>query len=236
MTFAQKVDQFEPFISSDYSNNNFLITKDSIKFFDMIIESRMILNKSKNDPFACRAWLTIQKKGQVLLQRYFKNINAVGGCFGIFIPYVQPRKDYLIISKYGDYDSRLFVIDSIGNITENFGGELFVSLDKRYLFSHSDADGPRLTVFDFVTGKCLYSKIIGANLEYWYFQDGKFISTIWHVKPEDNAQKYVLFDIKTNGLIISTKNDVIPNSNNMLPDYAVLKNDCNCGLERKNKK
>jgi hypothetical protein len=232
LSFGQRLDKFETFVNSDYPREKFQVTIDTFRFFNMIIESKMARNISGYDPFSCRAWLTVNKNNKPIFQRFFKSINALGGCFGLFIPFVQPRRDFFILSKLGDYDSRIFIIDSVGEITEKFGGEIYVSKDKRYLFAHSNPDGPRLTVYDFAIGQCLFSDIVQPDLDSWYFQDNKYLSTVSHYRPENSSQKYVIFDLTTNKLVISTKNDIIPNSINRLVNYSDLKIDCNCGLER----
>lgn len=233
LSFGQTSDKFEPFVSSDYPKEKFKVTTDTFRFFSMLIESRMVRNNSGDDPFNCRAWLTISKNGNQLFQRYFKSIMAVGGCYGLFIPITQPRHDYFLIQKSGDYNSIIFIVDSIGNITEKFGSGLSVSKDKRYLFSHSSAEWI-LTVYDFSYGRCLFSDTINTNLGAWYFQDNKYISPISHYKPEVFPETYAIFDLTINKLIISKKNDIIPNPINRLPNYLDRDNiiDCNCGRER----
>jgi hypothetical protein len=131
----------------------------------------------------------------VTFQKYFKSIDAVGSCYGLIIPVIQPREDYFILSKMGDYDSRIFIIDSLGKVTEKYGGSIYVSRDKRYLFSYSGADGRRLTIL--------------------------------------SGEKYVIFDLTIKKIIISAKNDIIPNPIDRLPDYYHRDNRiyCNCGLE-----
>lgn len=232
-SFGQKFDKFEPFISSDYPKEKFQVTIDTFEFFGMSIESRMVRDNSNQGAFDCRAWLSITKKGVIKYQRYFKSIIAVGSCFGLFAPITQPRHDYFLIQKSGDYNSIIFIVDSIGNITEKFGSGLSVSKDKRYLFSHSSAEGI-LTVFDFSYGRCLFSDTINTNLGAWYSQDNKYISPISHYKPELFPETYAIFDLTINKLIISKKNDIIPDPINRLPNYLDRDNiiDCNCGRER----
>lgn len=233
LSIGQTIDKFEPFNGSDYPNEKYQITSDSIIFNDLLIEILQVRNKSGYDPFKCRAWLTIDNKSKPIYQRYFKSINAVGYCYGLFIPYDQPRQDYFIFSKLGDYDGRIFIVDSIGNVVEKIGGEFYISKDKRYLFSTYASDGSGLTVFDFIKGKCLFSENIEPYLSGWYFQDNKFISPIYDDKIRDNSKKYVIFDLVTNKLIVPTSNNLIPNNDHKLSiyNYGNSRNACNCGLE-----
>jgi len=152
LSFGQNQDKFEKFDASDYPLEKYQITSDSIKFKDFKIEIRQVRNLSGSGQFSCRAWLTISAKSKSIYQRYFRSIEAVGSCYGLFIPLEQPRQDYFVLSKLGDYDGRIFIIDSNGNVTEKLGGSFFISNDKRYLFSEYDSDLSGLTVFDFTTG------------------------------------------------------------------------------------
>ena len=236
LSFGQKIDRPEPFISSDYPKEKFQITTDTIQFFNMVIESRMVRNNSGYDPFRCRAWLTIKKNGKPNFQRYFRSIMAVGGCYGLFFPTTQPRHDYFIFQKSGDYDPRIFIVDSIGNIIEKPGGDIYVSKDNRYLFSQYNPGDHLFTVYDFTKGSCVFSDIIKPNLGDWYFQDNLFINQMFHFGSSSSDREYMIFDLESNKLIPYKNNDLILKESNKLINYTSRGNlyDCNCGLERYN--
>src|ERR1035437_10332779 len=86
ISIGQTIDKFETFKRSDYPNEKYQITSDSIKFKDLIIEIDQVRNKSGDDSFSCRAWLKISNKSKPIYQRFFKSIDAVGSCSGLFIP------------------------------------------------------------------------------------------------------------------------------------------------------
>jgi hypothetical protein len=233
LSFGQNPDRFEPFNRSDYPEEKFQIISDSIRFKDFVIEIRQVRNKSGYNPFSCRAWLTISNKSKSIYQRFFKSIDAVGSCYGLFIPFKQPRQDYFILSKLGDYDGRIFIIDSNGNVIEKPGGPFSVSDDKRYLFSDYYSDESGLTVFDFIKGHCLFSGTITPRLFKWYYKDHKYISRVDLLNNKISPDEYYYFDLTTNKLIFFKQKKDFLKPEDELQGY----NDnnsrrfCNCGFE-----
>ena len=225
-----KVAQFN---SADYPKETFQITFDSLKFHNLLIDIIRIRSLKGDYRVNCRSWLTVKNNNRIIYQRYFPSIDAVGACYGIFIPIIQPRKDYLLVTKLGDYDSKVFIIDSLGKVTEKNGRGLYISNDKRYLFSHSAAED-WLTVYDFEQGSSLFSEKLRPSLGDWYLQDNKYISPIVHNMKGDQSGTYVIFDLTLNKLIISAVNDILPDPKSKLQNYLEIANliDCNCGLER----
>jgi hypothetical protein len=226
-SFGQMTDKFEPFNRSDYPKEKYQITSDSFLIKNILIEIYQVrpLNTNLHDNLFtyCRAWLTVKKDNKEIYQRLFKSIQPVGACHGLFIPLEQPRNDYFILSKLGDYDGRIFIIDSIGNVTEKLGGEFYVSKDKRYLFSNYYSDGSGLTVYDLTKGICLFSQTIDPYLGEWYFQDNKYV----------NQFNNLAFDLVTNKLVPSKFKSENLKSENKLPSYNDKEHRrfCNCGLE-----
>ena len=233
VSFGQNSDKFEPFRRSDYPEEKYQITSDSVKFRDFVIEIRQVRNKSVYDPFSCRAWLAIINNGKSIYQRYFKTITAVGSCYGIFIPLSQPRNDFFILSKLGDYDGRIFIIDAKGTVTEKPGGQFYVSKDKRYLFSDYDSDNSGLTVFDFSTGQTIFSDSIGPRLCEWYYKDNKYISGECLSNDQISSTDYYYYDLATKKLIFfRQKNDYLKPEDRLTPyNDKNTRRFCNCGLE-----
>jgi len=233
ISFGQSSDKFESFRRSDYPVEKYQITSDSIRFSEFIIEVRQVRNKSGYEPFSCRAWLTISSNGKPMYQKYFRAIDAVGSCYGIFIPLSQPRTDYFILSKLGDYDGRIFIIDSKGVVTEKPGGQFYVSKDKRYLFSDYYSDESGITVFDFNTGQTLFSETITPRLYEWYQKDNKFISRVDLINGQASSTDYYYFDLSTKKLIPFKQNkDYIKTEDKLLPyNDNNTRRFCNCGPE-----
>lgn len=233
---AQPTDEYEPYISSDYSTDKYQIKKDSALFFKYKIEITQIKlrdNKvSMPSDFYCRGWLTISQGTTIIKQLYFKAIEPVGGCSGLFIPLKQPRKDYFIISKFGDYAGFVFIIDTTGKVTERQGGMFYVSADKRYLFSMYDSDLSGLTVYDFNKKSILFSNEIEPFIGDWYYKDKKYFAEIWNLAAISiDSNQIAIFNFNDNKL------SIIPVKKNYLNTAVKLKvyNDvvhhknCTCG-------
>lgn len=233
LSFGQHQDKFEPFKASDYPKEKFQLTSDTIRFKDLDIEVQQVRNKSGHDSFSCRAWLTVSKKNKSVYQRFFKSIDAVGDCYGLFIPLKQPREDYFILSKLGDYDGRIFIIDSKGKVTEKIGGAFYISKDNRYLFSdyHSDLTG--LTVYDFEKGQVLFSDTITPRLYEWYYKYDRFISSIDLLNNHVSSDEYYYFDFAAKKLIPIKLNSDYLKPEDKLSSYndKNSRRFCNCGLE-----
>jgi len=232
-SYGQKVYTFEPFVISDYPKEDYLITTDTFRFGNLLIEFRMIRNNSGYNPFSCRAWLTIYKTGNPIYQKYIKDIFAVGACYGLFFPSSQPRKDYFILTKLGDYDGNIFIIDSLGNVTIKIGGEFYISKDNRYLFSNYASDDSGLTIYDFKEGKVLFSSTLGNYISEWYFQDNKYITNSGIPYSKDTTI-YYSFDLTANKLVTFRSDPNYLKKANKLNIYNERNSmrDCNCGLER----
>jgi len=232
-SFGQSSDKFESFRRSDYPVEKYQITSDSVQFKDFVIEIRQVRNKSGYEPFSCRAWITIFNSGKPIYQKYFKAIDAVGSCYGIFIPLSQPRNDYFILSKLGDYDGRIFIIDSKGVVTEKPGGQFSVSKDKRYLFSDYYSDESGLTVFDFNTGQTLFSETIAPRLYEWYQKDNKFISRVELLNGQTSNTDYYYIDLSAKKLIPFKQNKDYLRSEDKLSQYIDnnTRRFCNCGAD-----
>lgn len=232
---GQTHDKFEPFNLSDYSKDKYQIKLDTVTFSKLKIEIRQakFLDNKTNTPsdFYCRGWLTISRGGKTINHIYFKSIEPVGGCAGLFIPDKQPRRDCFIISKFGDYDGSIFMIDTTGNVTEKLGGIFYISKDKRYLFSSYDSDLSGLTVYDLNKKLILFSDTLEPYLADWYFQDKKYFALVSEDVVNVDTIKIATFDFATNKIIVSNVDKSYPKTENKLTifnDYSNAK-DCICG-------
>lgn len=239
--FGQTRDKYEPFHNVDYPTDKFQIKIDTAIFSKFKIELRQVkyIGNAKTDSssFYCRAWLTVSQGNKIITQQFYKSIEPVGGCSGLFIPDQQPRKDFFIFSKFGDYNGSIFIIDTAGKVIEKIGGIFYISKDKRYLFSNYDSDLGGLTVYDLNKHLVIYSSSeeLPRNLYLndWYFQDGKYFARAYDDETNSNEQliKIATFDFKTNKLVITTVEKNYLKKENQLKiynDYKYAK-DCNCG-------
>jgi hypothetical protein len=262
VAFSQKsYKSYKQFKAKDYPETMFKIRRDSAHFLNYSIELIHVLNVSypgiqdatstEIDPnfFDCRGWLFLKKGEKVAHTIYYSNMNAVGGCSGVYIPAVQPRKDYFLVVKNGDYDGNIIIIDSTGNITkEKGGGSIQVSSDKRYMFADYDSDEPGITIYDFEKHKTLFtpdSPEVDSNLKgqfqigAWYYQDNKYMARVYTdaeegENPDTLHISVATYDFKKNMLIYSKKDKGFLKSTNALQDYDYYEYsdgmaNCNCG-------
>lgn len=233
--FGQTHDKYEAFKKSDYPATKYQIKNKTSTFSKFKIEIRQAkrIGNITNAPsdFYCRSWLKISQGNRINQQIYFKYIEPVGGCSGLFIPDKQPRKDYFIISKFGDYDGSIFIVDTLGKVTEKIGGIFYISQDKRYLFSSYDSDLSGLTVYDLNKKHTLFSDTIEPYLSDWYFQDKKYFAIVNEDVIQNNKIKIATFDFTLNRLTISLAHKNYPKKENKLKVYNDYQNakDCNCG-------
>jgi hypothetical protein len=96
----------------------------------------------------CRAWLQIQKGEEVVDEKYYDDIYPVGGKYGLFVPRNQPSQNYFIVLVLGGYSGQLLLINRKGQIVDLRGGPLFVTSDRRFIFSTYSSDLSGLSVFD----------------------------------------------------------------------------------------
>jgi hypothetical protein len=238
---AQTTGKFEPFRNSDYPADKFQIKIDTARFAKFRIEIRQIKYtgnpETDTSSFYCRAWLTITQRNKIITQQFYKSIEPVGGCSGLFIPDQQPRKDFFIFSKFGDYNGSIIIIDTTGTVTEKIGGIFYISKDQRYLFSNYDSNLAGLTVYDLNKHAVIYSSSAelrnDASLNDWYFQDEKYFTRVYDDETDssDDVIKIATFDFKTNKLVISAVNKNYLKKENKLKVYNDTKyaRDCNCG-------
>lgn len=238
-SYGQLSDNYEPYKASDYPRGKFQIKLDTVSFSKFNIEIRQVKTIDYSDQdsnsFYCRGWLTIKNGNKIIAKQYFRSIEGVGGCSGFFIPSKQPRKDYFIFSKFGDYDGSIYIFDTTGKLEEKAGGIFYISMDKRYLFSNYDSDIAGLTVFNLNQRQIVYSEsneLLNA-LGDWYFQDGKYLARAYNDNSEEDDQQIeiAIFDFKTNILKYSKADKTFLKDENKLKVYNDLfyAKDCNCG-------
>lgn len=113
----------------------------------------------------------------MLEQRYYDDINPLGGDFGLFVPNVPPSHDFFAVVKHGDYKGTLILIDTLGRLKEYYGGEYLVTKDERYLFSVYFSDGRGLEVIDLSTGKSVFRKETFPYANKWYISGQTYFFT-----------------------------------------------------------
>lgn len=237
-TFGQ-VDNQKTFKNSDYPTSKYSIKADTFDFVDFKIELRQakLRDYKTYDSTAayCRIWLTVKKGNAVVDKLFINDCEAVGGCSGIYISEEQTRKDYFILSKFGDYDGRILIIDTTGKIKSFIGGHYYLSADNKYLFSPYSSDLSGLTVYDLSKNQVLFSSdTIRTYLADFYYYDNKYFAIVSDDVKKINQTDIVTYDFKTNKLILTTVDDKYIEKAKRLKSYNVFQYaPCDCGQTKK---
>jgi len=237
-TFGQ-VDNNATFRKTDYPANKYSIKVDTFTFQKLkveLIQAKLIdyKNYEQNSAY-CRIWLIVKNGEKIIDKLFFNDCEAVGGCSGIYKSSGQTRKDYLILSKFGDYDGQVLIIDSSGKIQSYFGGKYYISADNKFLFSTYDSDLAGLTVFDLSKNKVLFtSDSIGTYLADFYFYKNEYFAIVSDDVRKLNERDIVTFNFMTNELIKSTVDDKFIENAEQLKSYnSFTIEPCNCGQTKK---
>jgi len=232
--------KWKQFRKADYPETKYATKIDVFAFGDFTVELiqaklRKPENFEKGSAY-CRIWLNV-KKGNVAIDSLFYNdCEALGGCSGIYAPKKQPRTDYFVLSKFGDYDGRILIINQKGKIQSFFGGHFYVSPDNRYLFSPYDADLAGLTVYDFLQHKVLFtSDDLDRYFSGFYNVGNHYFAIISQdVKKSDGRTEIITFDLESKSLVPATVNEEYLAKANRLAAYNVHEYaPCDCGRTEK---
>ncbi len=174
------------FVDSLYPTDKFNIKRKKFQFKSYTIDYIQLQENEYKDKYsiACRSWLTVLSGSDTIDSKYFDNIEAVGGCAGLFLHENQPLENYFIASKFGDYSGRILLIDKNGKINEFSGGEYCLSMDKKYLFSQWDSDITGLTVINLETGDAIFSKELPFYFHGIYEFENEYFLFDTDAKPE----------------------------------------------------
>lgn len=237
-TFGQ-VDKHKAFKNSDYPTANYSVKADTFMFNDYkieLIQAKLRDYKTFDSTAAfCRIWLTVKKGNAVIDKLFINDCEAVGGCSGIYVSKEQSRKDYFILSKFGDYDGRILIIDTTGKIKSFIGGHYYLSADNKYLFSPYNSDLSGLTVYDLSKNQVLFSAdTIQTYLADFYYFDNTYFSIVIDDVKKNTQTDIVTFDLKTNKLILSTVDDKYIEKAKRLKGFNIFTYEpCDCGQTKK---
>jgi hypothetical protein len=171
------------YLYKDFNTEFQTFTLDSIK-----IEIAQIFRKEFSyDKFNCKAIIPTKTNNKIINELYLENIEPVGSSYEICFNKNQFIKNYIIDSKYGDYEGFVIIIDSKGKILKKLGGNYFISLNKKYLISDWNSDLSGITVFDFDKNSFIYSKELPVYLSKWHLNGGKYYAAQWDDDKEINV-------------------------------------------------
>lgn len=230
--FLAKGQDFKLFSDNDYPLDQFEINKKSFNFSKFEVQLIQLSSKGKLDgnSIFCRSWLSLLDEGSLKSQIHYENIEAVGGCAGIYVPDQQPIPGYLIGSKFGDYNGQLIVVNHLGEIKTYLGGIFYVSKDRKYLFSNYDSDLNGLTVIDMENNEVLFESEIEKYLADWYYFDSKYYAVISEDYVQNSNIEILEFHVRSRKIEYRKVDLNSIDERNMLPRYNLILSakDCNC--------
>ena len=149
----------------------------------------------------------------------------------------QARKDYFILSKFGDYDGRILIIDASGKIKSYVGGHYYISADKKYLFSPYNSDLSGLTVYDLSKNRLLFtSDKIDSYFSDFYYSGNQYFAIVSDDVKKANLTRILTFNFNKNELILSSVPDSYIAKAELLRAYnnfGATYGPCECGHTKK---
>jgi hypothetical protein len=220
-----------PFKDIDFSADKFVIKKEQRNLGTITVHLIHAKPKKQDDPtqFSCRTWLRITDKDK-LIKELAQDANAVGGCSGLFFPEKQPNKNLIIISRFGDYDGRLYIVNNKGEFKDYAGGMFYVSNDNRYLFTNYNSDLSGVSIIDLTKNELLFTGELKQDLADWYFHDGQYFAIVSEDVKTNGETALLIFDFQTKSFKEErTKEKLDPKDKlKIYNDYNSAR-DCICG-------
>ncbi len=231
-SLGQRNKQILQFNKADYPVSKFVNISDTSYLGQVkiiVTMSHPIQNSDVN--FSCRSWLTILKNNKVTTRKFY-DIEAVGGCAGLYKPTIQPCKNYFILSKFGDYAGQTLIVDTNGKLTILIGGAFSISTDKHYLFATYDSDVSGITIYDLKNKKIILSKESMGEERFnaFYFEDGTYFVSMEHNDTSKEISVGIL-DVKNKKITMVKKPNSFLKNKLKLKMYNEVQSlaKCNCG-------
>lgn len=233
-----QTEEYLKFNQLDYPSKKYTIKKDTFNFHQVSIV--LIQVKLKNDKdfdshsAFCRIWMIVKMRERITKEIFYNDCEALGGCSGIFVSSKQPIGDYFILSKFGDYNGRIILVDSLGGVLSYPGGEYYLTDDNRYLFSIYNSDVGGLTVFDLKKRKLLYSAdTLSTYFGFFYSNANRYFFKVETVEELDGELLISTYNFKLNRLENSkVKKDYLSKSKK-IEGYNIFRlGPCYCGRKQ----
>jgi hypothetical protein len=166
-------------------DTNYVVTSNVYHYQSIDIEvsqAKRKYNHGYESPFNVGC-VFIKSGNYIIDSLIFPDIKAYGGYAGLDIPERKFSDSLFVIIKRGDYDGRLYLINTKGKVFNFPGGGYFITKDKKLLFSISELDCSGIDIIDLKTLKSIYSKTcLSKNPDYWFFFDKKYYYTSLEIK------------------------------------------------------
>jgi len=223
--------QIPPFHDKDFPLDKFIVKKEQRTLGTITVNLVQTKPKKTNRSaqFSCRTWLTIKNKTKVVKERN-EDCDGVGGCSGLFFPESQPSKDLIIVSKFGDYDGRLLIINDKGELNDYSGGKFYVSADNKYVFTNHDSDLSGVSIIDLTKNKLVYTGELEQYIGDWYFKNGEYFAVIMEEGKVNGDTGLLIFDFGTKTFKEKKSKDKLDPKNKLkvYNDYQMAP-ECSCG-------
>ncbi|MBV2224641.1 MAG: hypothetical protein KUL74_07280 [Cloacibacterium sp.] len=236
-TFGQN-DNDSLFRNEDYPIDKYSIKLDTFNFNNFQIELIQVrpinYKNSDNSSINCRIWLNVKDNKTIIDKLFINDCEALGGCSGIFVTEEQNLKNHFILSKFGDYDGQIIIIDKSGRIKSYFGGKYFLSPDSKLLFSIYDSDLAGLTIYDFSENKLIFTSDTFRNyLSEFYLYNNEYFAVVSNDVKRRNETEIVTFNLNPINFVKSVVNDDYFLKAKRLKSYNnIIYSPCNCGLKK----
>lgn len=220
-----------PYNESDFPIDKFIIKKEQRTLGTITVDVVQVkpIKQGDSKQFSCRTWLMIKEKGRTI-KELTQDMDGVGGCSGFYFPDKQPNKDLIVISKFGDYDGRLLIINGKGELKDYLGGKFYISTDSKYVFSNYDSDLSGTSIIDLTKNELIYSDELKQYLADWYYQDGQYYAVISDDVVVNGETGKLVFDFVTKKFKEKRIKDIVDISTRLrvYNDPMTLTN-CHCG-------
>ncbi len=144
--------------------------------------------------FYCNSIIRTIKENRLIDEIEYRDIQPVGGDYGINFSNKQIEKSLFIASKFGDYQGELITIGTNGKIKTFQGGKYFITDDKKHLISNWDSDLSGLTIFDLEKKQVCFNKELDFYLGNWYSTNGIYYAPVWNGERELDQTYQIDFD------------------------------------------
>ena len=115
-----------------------------------------IVNVKGRTQQGCCSFILIAKGQDTIYRRCYPVIESLGGCAGIYSSDSNHFSDYFFISKFGDYNGRLIILNAAGKILDLSGAAFYISVEHDFIFADQDRDIGGLTIWSLAKNKLLY--------------------------------------------------------------------------------
>jgi len=150
---SSSADLLSVFTAKNYPDSTYHVFHHEYQFsrYHISLANLRLINNE-----GCRSFVLITKGQDTIYHKCFPSISSNGGSDGVFSSDSNTFSDYFFISKFGDYDGRLIILDKAGKIHDIRGTSFYISKDHTFVFSNQDSDIGGLTIWNLSKNKLLY--------------------------------------------------------------------------------